>query len=172
MFADITDEGLKQIATLRGLRRLSLNSPRVTDAGMAHLTALPHLEHVELRAAHVSDETLKHLAEIKTLKRLDLYGRAAPGVQPGGNFTSEGFQQLKTLPKLRTVWLTGVVLDDGFDGLKELTQLRVLAFVMSNIRGGDIDALEDALPHTTVYVTSGGGTRTPNKMRTAPVGPM
>ena len=167
MYADITDDGLKQIATIGGLRRLSLNSTVISDAGMAHLTALPLLEQVELRATNVSDEALKRLAEIKTLTRLDLYGSGLAGVQFSKNFTIEGLQQLKSLPKLRTLWLTNLALDGGFGGLKELTQLRELTFMMTNISEGEIDSLEDALPHTTVHATSGGGLRLPKKMRTA-----
>jgi hypothetical protein len=167
MWTDITDDGLKRIATLGGLRRLSLYSSVITDGGIAHLTALP-LEYIDLLADQVSDETLKHLAEIMTLTRLDLHGIGRPGANLGKNFTSEGLQQLKGLPKLRTLRLTNLALDGGFGDLSELAQLRELTFMMTNISESEIDALEDALPNTTVHSMSGGGDhRLPKKMRTA-----
>lgn len=166
MYSGITDDGLKQIATLPGLRHLSLSSAVITDAGMAHLVALPHLKHVELRAAEVSDETLKHLADTKTLTRLDLYGSGLPGANLGRRFTVEGLQQLKRLPGLRTLHLTNLRLDGGFGVLKELTQLRELSLLMTDISEGEVAALEDTLSNTTVVAMSGAGrVGPPNRMR-------
>ena len=167
MYADITDDGMKYLAALQGLRRLNLSSTVITDAGIAHLKDLPQLEQVLLRATKLSDETLKHLAEIKTLTRLDLYGSGLPGVNLGKNFTIDGLQQLKGLPKLRTLWLANLQLDDGFEGLKELSQVRQITFVMTNISEAQTDALEDALPDTNVNVMSGGSMRLPKKKRDA-----
>ena len=99
MYSDITDDGLKKIATIPGLRHLNLSSAVITDAGIAHLESWSQLEHVELRATKVSDETLKHLAEIKSLTRLDLHGSGFPGASLGTRFTAEGLQHLKHLPK-------------------------------------------------------------------------
>lgn len=154
-YPDITDDGLKQIATLPGLRHLSLSSGIITDAGMAHLGALPHLEHLELRATGVSDETLRHLADVKTLTRLDLHGSGLPGVNLGRRFTADGLRQLKRLPRLRTLWLTNLQLDGGFGVLKELTQLRELSLMMTDINEGEVAALEEALSDTTVIAMSG-----------------
>jgi hypothetical protein len=165
VYSGITNDGLKAIATLPGLRRLSLSSTVITDAGMVHLKALPHLEHVELRATEVSDETLKHLAEIKTLTRLDLHGSGLPGVNLGERFTVEGLQQLKRLPRLRTLWLTNLRLNGGFGVLKDLAQLRELSLMMTDISVGEVAALEDALPNTTVTAVSGAGRIGPPKKR-------
>jgi hypothetical protein len=163
LYPDITDDSLGPIATLRELRRLSLSSTVITDAGMAHLRALHHLEHVELRASTIGDETLKHLAEIKTLTRLDLNGSGLPGVNLGTRFTAEGLQQLKRLPGLRTLWLTNLKLERGYGVLKELTQLRELTLMMTDISAGEVAALEDALPNTTIVAVSGAGRVGPPK---------
>jgi len=130
---------------------------------MAHLTALPHLEHVELRATEVTDETLRHLAEIRTLRRLDLYGSGLPGAHLGERFTAGGLQQLKRLPRLRTLWLTDLRLNGGFGVLKVLTQLRELSLTMTDISEGEVAALEDALPNTMVNAVSGAGRVEPSK---------
>jgi hypothetical protein len=165
LYSGITDDGLKQIATLPGLRRLSLSSTVITDAGIAHLKASPHLEHVELRATEVSDETLKHLAEITTLTRLDLHGSGLPGVNLGERFTAGGLQQLKRLPRLRALWLTNLRFNGGFGVLKELAQLRELSLEMTDISEGEVAALEDALPNTTINAMSGAGRVGPPKRR-------
>ncbi|MEJ7638568.1 MAG: hypothetical protein WKF75_11485, partial [Singulisphaera sp.] len=103
------------------------------------------------------DETLRHLADVKTLTRLDLHGSGLPGVNLGKRFTADGLRQLKRLPSLSTLWLTNLQLDGGFGVLKELTQLRQLSLMMTDISEGEVAALEDALSDTTVIAMSGAG---------------
>lgn len=165
--AAITDDGLKQIASLKGLRRLNLRSDYVTDAGTAHLKRLSGLRQLELGPCRVSDETLKHIAEIETLERLDLHGSGNRRGHLGESYTVEGLLQLKALPHLRTLWLNSVALSGDYGDLAQLTQLRQLSFFMANISDGELDALEDALPHTTIHVMSGGRQRLPKSMRAA-----
>jgi len=111
----------------------------------------------------LTDEALSHLAGIKSLTRIDLHGSGEPGVNLGRCFTITGVQQLKALPDLRTLWLTNVDAAGGFLGLKELTQLRVLTLMMTNIRDDELDALEAALPNTRIHATGGGDSR-PRRM--------
>lgn len=157
VYTGITDDGLLKIAELPALKRLNLDSHVVTDAGIGHLKKLSTLEHLSLRAARLSDESLRHLAQIKSLRRVDLYGSGEPGAVVGKCFTIEGVQQLKALPNLRTLWLTNFESAGGFLGLKELTQLRQLTMMMTNLRDDELDALEDALPKTQIHHATGGG---------------
>jgi hypothetical protein len=161
VYTNITDDGLSKIADLPQLSRLNLDSHIVTDNGITHLKGLPKLQHVSLRASRLTDESLRHLAQIKSLTRIDLHGSGEPGFNPGKCFTIAGVQRLKALPRLRTLWLTNLECADSFMGLKELTQLRELTLMMANIPGEDLEALERALPSTTINSISGGYKRLP-----------
>ena len=63
--------------------------------------------------------------------------------------------------------MANLQLDGGFDALKDLTQLRQLTLMMTSVSDVEIDALEDALPDTTIQVISGGASRLSKKMRNA-----
>ncbi len=153
----ITDEGWKKIATLPELRRLTLRGERITDDGIAHLKTLSKLDHLELRTGSLTDASLGHLAEIKSLTRLDLWGGGSTFGGGGSHFTVVGLQQLKGLPKLRTLWLNNFEDAGSYGGLKELTQLRELVFEMANIRQQDFSDLETALPKTRISAGNGAG---------------
>ncbi|MBC8114171.1 MAG: PD40 domain-containing protein, partial [Candidatus Saccharimonas sp.] len=153
----ITDEGWKKLATLPELRRLSLTREKITDDGIAHLKALPRLNHLELRTGSLTDEALGHLAEIKSLTQLDLWGGGSTFGGGGSDFTVVGLQQLKGLPKLRTLWLTNLNDRGSYAGLKELTQLRELVFEMATINQQQFNDLETALPETRISAGTGGG---------------
>jgi hypothetical protein len=115
--------------------------------------------------APVSDASLKHLSEIATIERLDLSGSALPGSQIGTNFTMQGLQQLKHLPKLRTLFLNNLHLDGGFSGLAELKQVRYLSMMMTNIDEDEIYRLEEAMPETVI--SSGVEKILPKQVRAA-----
>jgi hypothetical protein len=157
LYSGITDEGLREIARLPELRRLSLSSTIVTDAGIAHLKALPNVEHVELRATSVGDEAIGHLSQMKTLTRVDLDGNGRPGAFPGRRFTADGLRRLKQLPGLRTLYLTNLELAGGSGALKELTQLRELSLMMTDIKDLEVADLEAALPDTVIHAANGAG---------------
>jgi hypothetical protein len=165
LYADITNVGLPAIATLPELRHLSISSSIITDAGIAHLQALPQLEHLELRATLVGDDSLKHLASIKTLTRLDLNGSGRPGAALGRRFTIDGLRYLKQLPGLRTLCLTNLELNGGFGVFRDLTNLRELSLMMTDISEGEVADLEDALPNTRISAVSGAGSVGVPKLR-------
>jgi hypothetical protein len=155
-YTSVSDKGLKQLATLKELLQLSLDSYQITDEGIGYLTSLPKLTHVELRATGISDKSLEHLAKIKSLTRLDLHGSGQPGVNHGHLFTMKGLQQLKTLPDLRVLWINNFESDTGYLGLRELKQLRLLHLFYTNIKENEEEALQAAMPKTKVSADSGG----------------
>ena len=61
--------------------------------------------------------------------------------------------------------MTNLRLNGSFGVLKELTQLRELSLMMTDISEGEVTALEDALPNTTVNAMSGAGRVGPSKRR-------
>ncbi|MDB5392198.1 MAG: TonB domain/peptidase domain protein [Planctomycetaceae bacterium] len=157
VYTNISDAGLKAIATLPELKRLTLDSRTITDAGIAHLKQLPQLESITLRVSNLTDESLKHLAGIPSLRRIDLYGSDEPGSGRGKCFSIPGVQQLKSLSNLRTLWLNNFESGGGWGGLKELTQLRELSLMMTDIGDAELEVLEEALPNTTIHNATGGG---------------
>lgn len=160
-YTAITDAGLEQIATLPELARLDIDSHVITDNGIAHLTKLRNLEHLSLRASQLSDESLTHLAQIQTLTQLDLHGSGFPGAARGERFTVDGLTRLRLLRKLRSLSLTNLRSPDGYIGLKALSQLRVLSFLMCDIDADEGDALAAALPSTMIYGATSGRTIRP-----------
>lgn len=156
VYTQITDEGLKKIATLPALTRLNLDSKLVTDVGISCLKK-SGLQHISLRATHLTDASLAHLAEIKSLQRIDLNGSGEPGVNAGECFSMYGVNKLKALPKLRTLWLTNIAAGGNYESLKDMTQLRELTMMMTDIRPEEFIALEEALPNTRIHHATGGG---------------
>jgi hypothetical protein len=72
--ADITDAGLKEVATLPELVVLELDATLVTDAGLKEVARLEQLETLSLSSTQVSDEGLKELVKLKNLLELNLKG--------------------------------------------------------------------------------------------------
>ena len=74
----VTDAGVMQLASLRGVKAVALAETRVTDAGVALLlTRFPELESLVLTgAASVSPDVMAHLARMRKLKFLALPPRA------------------------------------------------------------------------------------------------
>ena len=153
-FTSVTDAGMERVAQLTELRRLSLRSEIITDAGIAPLRALPKLEHLELVVAHVSDAALRSVSEIRTLTRLELFSNGR-GRANGRTFTMDGLQQLKRLPNLRILWITGLELPEGYLGLRELKQLTGLDLVFCNVKDAEEELLQAVMPDASVSAVSG-----------------
>jgi len=72
--ADITDAGLKEVATLPELVVLELNATLITDAGLKEVARLEQLDTLSLNSTQVTDEGLKELVKLKNLSELNLKG--------------------------------------------------------------------------------------------------
>jgi len=70
----VTDAGLKELATLTNLTTLYLGGTDVTDAGLKELAALKNLTTLDLFNTKVTDAGLKELAALKNLTSLYLGG--------------------------------------------------------------------------------------------------
>lgn len=69
----ITDEGLRHLAGLPGLKRLYLSRTSISDAGLAHLGSLRELEYLNLYGTQVSSAGLEHLKPLPRLRQLYLW---------------------------------------------------------------------------------------------------
>ena len=88
---NITDEGLRHIATMEKLKALLLQGcKRITDKGLVHLAGMKNLEGLDLRGCpEITDEGLIVLSELKNLRSLMLGGCK--------QITPEGVQKIQTL---------------------------------------------------------------------------
>ena len=91
----LTDDGLRELATLPRLSNLVLARTHVTDAGLAHLAGLPQLKFLSLAdAVEVTDAGLRQLPRYPQLTFVGLTGTA--------KVTDAGVTQLRqTLPGLK-----------------------------------------------------------------------
>jgi Leucine-rich repeat (LRR) protein len=140
----VTDDGLKHIAAMTGLRRLFLYRAPITDAGLAVLEGFPKLEKLDLSYTRVTDAGLAHLAGATRLRDLNLQGAPvgdAGLVHLGGlanldtlnlretRISDAGLEHLGNLKTLKTLRLAGIpVTDSGLkslEGLNDLNQLEI-----------------------------------------------
>jgi len=95
------------MSELKQLRELDLSHSQVTDAGLKELASLQQLHTLRLRETNLTDAGLKHLAVLKQLKHLDVTGtqvtdrgfaelqKALPGLKrsatafPGSSFPTK-----------------------------------------------------------------------------------
>jgi hypothetical protein len=116
----VTDEGLRYLAGLRGLRHLDLTSCGVSDAGLDVLGQLPELQSVRLAWTATTDAGALHLSGCSKLRAVDLSGtssgdgaiRALAGkrglheLMSGNEVTDAGLALLHELPVFKT-WQGG-----------------------------------------------------------------
>ena len=89
----LTDAGLKELAALKGLRKLVLFSCEgVTDASLKELIVFPRLQRLDLALTKVTGTGLKDLAGLKELQTLRLSYTAV---------TDAGLQHLAALKGLK-----------------------------------------------------------------------
>ncbi len=118
--SEITDAGLKELASQKNLTLLSLNGCRkVTDAGMKELAPAIALTSLHLGTTQVSDAGLKELAPLTNLYSLYLNETRV---------TDAGIKNLAPLTKLATLYLQDTPVTDA--GLKELASLKNLRALM------------------------------------------
>lgn len=84
--SNLTNAGLRPLASLKNLRVLDLTAPDVTDDGLRHLSGLSNLQMLQLSAA-ITDEGLEHLAGVEQLKHVEI-------ISP--NLIADGLAQLPT----------------------------------------------------------------------------
>ena len=109
--AELTDEGLLQVARLKNLVTLNLKGTKITDAGLARLAGLTKLRRLHLEKTAIGDAGIAHLVGLVNLEYLNLYGTQV---------SDAGLPHLKKLKQLRRVflWQTKVT-DEGADALAE-----------------------------------------------------
>jgi hypothetical protein len=98
---DVTDDGMKSIATLKNLKYFRLYAGNVSDQGFALLKDATGLEHLELVNTRITDKSLPLLKKMPNLTFLALSYEA----RLGSTFTEAGLENLKSLTKLKKLYL-------------------------------------------------------------------
>ena len=117
----ITDEGLRSLAGITNLRRLSIGGQyarEVTDKGMVHLKRFRKLRVLELRKTGVRGIGLKVLAEMPNLEQLSLWDSELDR--------------------------------NAVEHLKRCTQLKKLVVGRTNLSKADVKTIRESLPDCLV----------------------
>lgn len=117
---ELTDDGVRQLAGLRGLKHLDLSGTAITDRTLEVVGTLPALETLGLAMTHVTDNGLARLAQCHELREVNLSWtrtgdgalRALAGKQKlhtlatGNDVTDAGIRLLHDLPVFKS-WQGG-----------------------------------------------------------------
>lgn len=112
----LTDDGLRHLSRLSGLRRLNLGGCGISDRGLEVLRRMPALESISLGWTPITDEGVAHLAGCDELRQVDLSGtlsgdgaiRTLAGktkladFRSGETVSNDGLGLLRELPVFRT----------------------------------------------------------------------
>ncbi len=123
----ITDESMKQIASVSGLQWLDVGYCEISDFGIKSLAPRESLLQLNLERTNITDEALTHIAKMSSLQNLDL---------SGCRISDDGLRSLAELETLEVLWLTGTPVTDA--GLKHLHGLKTLKFV--DVEGTSVTA--------------------------------
>ncbi len=125
----ITDAGVAHLAGLKNLKKVHISGSKITDESLILLSSLPMIEELSLQEGHFSDKGFLRLKGQNTLKQLAT-GRGTFEVTDAGlvhftefknlalvdlqnsKVTAHGLEQLKGMPSLKTVWLSGTPITD------------------------------------------------------------
>jgi hypothetical protein len=120
--ADLTDAGLKKLATLGGLENLYINPLKsITNTGLAELAGLRKLKFLGLEGSVLTDQEMKTLGRLKQLERLNLRET---------RLSLAGLKELTTLENLKKLNLSFTnVTDEGLNvvvGMKHVLELELV----------------------------------------------
>lgn len=149
--ADFGDGALLHISRMRGLRYLSLESPRLTGESLQALTLLPKLRHLRMRTSRLSDEGLRHLSRLTDVE-IDLDLR-------GVKVTSARLRELAPVTGLRGLCLGQCHLDDNaISAVSQITQLERLTLDSTRQRSGSLIHLARLPRLSSLQLLNIGGT--------------
>jgi Leucine-rich repeat (LRR) protein len=121
----VNDDLLKNLQSLRRLRKLDLDGTETGDLGVERLGGLTSLTDLSLNSTGISDAGLRHLTRLTNLRTLHLDNTLIEG---------SGLQHLKALKGLEELTFLGSpVRNDGTAVLPELRSLRKLSLAATDV---------------------------------------
>lgn len=140
---DLSDQGIKQISSLKELRKLSLSDTLVTPKGLAVLRDLPFLENLNLSRLPLGERVDEPLQPLKNLYSLDLTGT---------QLTDRAVINLPAFPHLRTLILRRNNLTDKcIDSLLRFKKMQNLDFTDTRVTGEGLKRLK-GLPRLQMII--------------------
>ena len=139
--AKVTDDGMKTIAKLTKLKRLSVSGIPITDEGLGHLAPLTKLEHLNIDNTDISEDGLAALEPLGSLKSLRYYkpitDASAPHlakvtslerISSNLDVTDKGVKEIAKLTNLQRLSVSDHVTDVGATEIAKMTGLVELWF--------------------------------------------
>ncbi len=138
-----TEKGLVALKELPNLRRLILSKSEMTAARVNAIGQCRELRDVRLPGSGLSDVEVAGLKKLTLLESLD--------VSDNPQFTDKGLAAIKTLDRLRALYLakTGIT-DKGLIELKGLEGLRTLYVGSTKVTPNAADKFADEMPNLRV----------------------
>jgi len=141
-------DGLKSIAALPELKRLSIGEGGVDDAEMAIIKNNQAIEDLDLYSHSLSNAGLKHIATMANLKKLSL--RTSP--EHRNTVTDDGVSHLSVLNKLELLELSGSAFTDKcMDAIGKLPALKSLKVGSTKISDAAKKKLKQAKPELKIF---------------------
>ncbi|MBA4190096.1 MAG: hypothetical protein C0467_19090 [Planctomycetaceae bacterium] len=135
----VTDEGLKHLTGMAGLKELSLRMTRVTGTGLSSLAGLRCLTQLDLSDNPLTAEGFKNLAQLHTVEQIWLNGVLV---------NHESLADVAKLPNLTMLSLRNTPLtDDWLVVLVEAKKLKDLDATASKVTASGIEAFRKKLPN-------------------------
>jgi Leucine-rich repeat (LRR) protein len=139
----VTDDDLKILRGLTGLKSLDLGFTRISDKGMKYLGDLASLETLSLAGAqYVGDDGLAAIKGLTNLKVIDFAGTRV---------TDKGMASLVGMRDLKSLRVSGNISDRGLKSLQGLKNLKELHLEYSQVSGSGLQYIGN--PQNVVSVS-------------------
>lgn len=139
---NITGSGLKELRELRGLSTLNLNRSKIRDEHCSAFRELTSLTSLDLRDTMISDSGVKELVELRQLTTLTLANT---------KITDAALPAIASLQKLYNLNLAGTaVTDAAVDNLAKLSSLRSLVLTKTKLTAAGAKQLKQHLPNCQI----------------------
>jgi Leucine-rich repeat (LRR) protein len=142
----VTEDVMKEVATLSKLRALYLASSTVSENALQHLERLKQLHALDLSDTDIGDIALKQIGKLVALKYLRLGPETSDrGMQDISSLrlevldlrrakvTDDGLKALGAQPKLRTLYVDGKITNVGLAAIGAFQSLEYLDLANTNI---------------------------------------
>ena len=135
----ISDAGLKHLAKLSKLERLTTYGSAFTDTGAAELTKLGGLKWLSVQTDNITDDGLAQLSTLKELRYIKIYNS-----NKNAGITFQGVSRLNGLTNLTELWYLGPMRPTPSEkGLDFSGMPRMEKLGMSGLRDEDIVGLKN-----------------------------
>lgn len=138
----LTNDTLRPVENLLGVRELDLDGSRDTDTGLAAIGGLTQLEVLSLSYSQVTDDGIACLVGLPRLHELRLNRTSV---------TDAGLEKIGRLTELQWLALGETkITDTGLECLRKMTELRWLGLGSTKVTDAGVKKLHEALPNCEI----------------------